>query len=111
MADFNAILDESPYSALHGCIDSFPECGFQAELDEFCRQKPSMALSPLLYYCVQKDRLAPFEELLNAGIDPDDDIVEAAVGKDDERFLLRLLQHSWPIDKALRGGKVPSLLW
>lgn len=66
---------------------------------------------PLCFTIVQKDRLAPFEELLNAGIDPDDDIVEAAVGKDDERFLLRLLQHSWPIDKALRGGKVPSLLW
>ncbi|KAK0866005.1 hypothetical protein LTR87_015185 [Friedmanniomyces endolithicus] len=65
---------------------------------------------PLCFTIVQKDRLAPFEELLNAGIDPDDDIVEAAVGKDDERFLLRLLQHSWPIDKALRGGKVPSLL-
>ncbi len=63
MADFSVILDDSPYTALQGCIDSFLERGLQAELAEFCRQKPSMALSPLLHYCVQKDRLAPFEEL------------------------------------------------
>ncbi|KAK5673912.1 hypothetical protein LTS10_013313 [Elasticomyces elasticus] len=110
MADFNAILDESPYSAIHGCIDNFRECAFQDELADFRRQKPNMTLTPLLYYCVQKDKVTPFEQLLNAGIDPNEDVVEAAAEKDDERFLLELLQHGWPINKTLRGGKVPSLL-
>lgn len=111
MAEFTDILRESPYRALHSCIDSFPTSGLQAELAEFRRKEPNVALAPLLSYCIQEGRMAPFEELLDRGIVPDDGVVEAAADIGNDRFLLRLLGSSWPINNNLRGGKVPSVLW
>jgi hypothetical protein len=111
MADFSAIIDKSPYSLLYSCIDESPEYGLQVALAEFRKQNPSMAVSPLLHYCVEQGRLAPFERLLEYGVSPDEDVVTASALKEDESFLFKLLDHGWPIDHNLENGRVPSLLW
>lgn len=111
MADFSKILDESPYNSIYNCIDRYPEDALQVALADFRKQKPNMAVSPLLYHCVQQEKLAPFIELLDCGIRPDEDVVEACALKEDTSFLFALLEHGWPIDHTLQGGRVPSLLW
>lgn len=111
MADFSKIIGDSPYTSLHSCINDFPEHGLQDTLEDFRRQNPHVALSPLLYYCVQQGKLAPFEELLASGVSPDEDVVEAAALQEDESFLFKLLEHGWPINHTLQGGRVPSVLW
>jgi hypothetical protein len=111
MADFSAIIDISPYRLFHSYIDKFPDDGLQVALADFREQNPSMKLSPLLYYCVQQRKLAPFEKLLEYGVSPDEDVVAASAMEKDESFLLKLLDHGWPIDHNLEKGRVPSLLW
>lgn len=70
-----------------------------------------MTLSPSLSYCIDQGKVAPFEVLLQAGVIPDEGVVEVAALKDDETFLFKLLEHGWPIDQTLQGGRIPSLLW
>jgi hypothetical protein len=111
MADFSAIIDISPYPIFYSYIDKFPEDGLQVALADFRKQNPSTKLSPLLYYCVQQEKLAPFEKLLEYGVSPDEDVVAASALKEDESFLFKLLDHGWPIDHNLENGRVPSLLW
>ncbi|EME43624.1 hypothetical protein DOTSEDRAFT_174562, partial [Dothistroma septosporum NZE10] len=110
MADFSAIFEESPYKSLYRCIDRYPEDALQVAIADFQNQKPGVAFSPLLHYCVQQERLAPFIELLEAGVGPDEDLVECSALKENTSFLFGLLEHGWPIDHTLQGGRVPSLL-
>ncbi|CAK4035030.1 Ankyrin repeat, partial [Lecanosticta acicola] len=110
MADFSAIFEKSPYKSLYRCIDMYPEDALQVAFADFRKQKPTVAVSPLLHYCVQQEKLAPFIELLKSGVGPDEDVVEASALKENKSFLFGLLEHGWPIDHTLQGGRVPSLL-
>lgn len=111
MADFASILGQSSYDCFYSSIDRFPEDSLQAALADFHKNNPNLTLSPLLSYCIDRGRVAPFEALLQAGVTPDDGVVEVSAQKDDETFLFKLLEHGWPINQTLQGGRIPSLLW
>lgn len=111
MADFATILGQSSYDHIYSSVDRSQEDSLQAALADFHKNNPNLTLSPTLSYCIDQGKVAPLEALLEADVTPDEGVVEVAALKDDETFLFKLLEYGWPIDRALQGGRIPSLLW
>lgn len=108
---FEALKGPDPLQLLLSSIKS----GSLEDVSESVRtlrhQDSEIDISPALLQCVKCDRLDALHLLLAEGGRPDEDAVEAAACSGRPSFVAPLLEYGWPINKSLRFGRMPSILW
>ena len=106
----DSILSETgPYHELETTIDAgASRLIMRDQLAKFRVRYPHLDLAPVLAYCIERERLEILLLLLEAGVKPDDLVVEVAARSEDPIFLAPLLDKGWSIDQPL--GTMPPLL-
>lgn len=104
-----AIQDLAPNRELLSSIEDGTMS--RSELAKAREQSPDSDLVYALVHCVRSQRLGPLLLLLDAGVKPNDSVVEAAARSGRKEVVAALLERGWPVNCPLGGGQWPSLLW